>query len=786
VCANEKAIRKGIMTETARHRVLLISTEPLYENLAGPGIRTVQMATYLAPHCQLTLAAPRQGNVSLPGVECVVFQRDDHTLMQQLASQAEVIILQGFTLYHHSYLATMGKKLVIDLYDPFHLECLEFFKEEEEEHARQIHAHKLHVVDQQLQVGDFFICASERQRDFWLGALSSTGRLSPESYAQDPSFRSLIDVVPFGLEPTPPTPTNQVLKGVVPGIGKDDQVILWGGGVWDWLDPLTVIRAMAHVREQRGDVKLFFLGFHHPNPEDVPKMRVYEKCLELVKELDLADTVLFNDSWVPYRERHNYLLEADIGVSANFNHLETRYAFRTRMLDYIWAGLPMVITAGDTLADTVAAHGLGLVVCPGDPLQFGDALLTLLDQPDLRQLHAPAFAAIQPLFVWENVLQPLITFCQNPYHAADHKRLTLSDTYQRRIEELDDIVAKKNDHIAYLESLIKQVESGRIMQALRLFNDMRQGQGERFRRLVWSLTKQRPTPVSPAPPAPMPPAATPSASVPTPTPTPALTPPAPTYNILDEYVTDTPTPQHALDIFKDEWWSKLPEPYADLTAGKADIFEDERIEMALEELGGVAGKSVLELGPLEGGHSYMLERAGAESILAIESNTRAYLKCLVVKELFHLQRVQFACGDFVSYMRDTDTRFDVCIACGVLYHMPNPVELIALLAKTSDRIFLWTHYYDEEVIASIPGLINNFYATETVSYQDATYTVHRQEYRASLSLKHFSGGMESYSYWMYREDILDSLRHFGYTSVNVLKDYQGMHGPSFSVVAIRE
>lgn len=380
-----------------------------------------------------------------------------------------------------------------------------------------------------------------------------------------------------------------------------------------------------------------------------------------------------------------------------------------------------------------------------------------------------------------------------PRVIEEHEHAMLLDSYERRIEALETSIAQKNEHIVYLEALLKQIESGRMMQILRLLNDVRQGPGEAFRRLIWSLTTQRSTSNRPIPPLPMP-----SEPVPTPGCQPALAPgdppvatipeqPAPVYNILDEYITEAPSPQHMLDIFKGEWWSKLPAPYADLHAGTATIFEDKRIEQALEEFGGVQGKTVLELGPLEGGHSYMLEQAGAQSVLAIESNTRAYLKCLIIKELFNLQRVQFVCGDFVNYLRTTDARFDVCIACGVLYHMSNPVELIALLAKTSKRIFLWTHYYDEEIIAGIPGLINNFYGKETVSYRDASYLVHRQEYRASLGLKHFSGGMESYSCWMDREDVLDCLRHFGYTNVKVLQDYlEHSHGPSFSVVAMQE
>src|SRR5262245_33426009 len=123
-------------------------------------------------------------------------------------------------------------------------------------------------------------------------------------------------------------------------------------------------------------------------------------------------------------------------------------------------------------------------------------------------------------------------------------------------------------------------------------------------------------------------------------------------HILDSYVRAAPSPQNALDIFKGEWASLLPAPLSALRAGPLPLFDDPRISRFLSQIGGVAGKSVLELGPLEGGHSYMIDRAGASSIISVEANTRAFMKCLIVKELVGLPRVQFLCGDFVAYLEE--------------------------------------------------------------------------------------------------------------------------------------
>src|SRR5207237_1289819 len=159
-----------------------------------------------------------------------------------------------------------------------------------------------------------------------------------------------------GVPPEPPPHTRPVLKGVYPGIGEDDKVILWGGGIWEWFDPLTLIQAVDRIRQTRPEVKLFFMGVKHPNPL-VPEMEMTARAIALARELGLEGSAIFFNDWVPYEERGSYLLEADVGVSLHFDHLETRYSFRTRVLDYIWAGLPVVCTAGDAVGEMVATNG---------------------------------------------------------------------------------------------------------------------------------------------------------------------------------------------------------------------------------------------------------------------------------------------------------------------------------------------------------------------------------------------------------------------------------------------
>ena len=257
-------------------------------------------------------------------------------------------------------------------------------------------------------------------------------------------------------------------------------------------------------------------------------------------------------------------------------------------------------------------------------------------------------------------------------------------------------------------------------------------------------------------------------------------------NILDQYVTSAPSPQQVLDIFKGEWSSKLPEPLAELQAGSALLFEDPRIEWGVSQLGGVEGKTVIELGPLEAGHTYMLDHFGAAEIVSIEANTRAYLKCLIVKELLELKRARFLCGDFVEYLRTNERKFDVCIASGVLYHMRNPVELLALAAKVSDQIFVWTHYYDPAIISQNPKLATKFSSGMPAEYGGFQHTIYRQEYKSALKWGGFCGGTQEFSHWLSREDIIACLRHFGLNNIQIsFEQPDHPNGPSFALTAVR-
>lgn len=398
-----------------RYRLLIISPDIVDTSMGGVGIRYWELAKVLADHAEVILSVPQETRLTSDKFVIKVYFQGDERTLKPLVAWADIVLLSGFIIYHHPFLTRVPQYLIVDLYDPTVLENLERFSTRSREEQEALHSNGLATYNDLMRLGDFFICASEKQRDYWLGGLTCNKRINPKTYQTDSTMRRLIDVVPFGLPDKVPHHFQPVLKGNHPGIGKDDKVVLWGGGIWDWLDPLTAIEAMPRVLAQISQARLFFMGIKHPNPE-VPISKLVSQAQERARALGLLDQAIFFNDWVPYHLRENYLLESDLGISLHGDHIETRFAVRTRLMDYLWAGLPMVISGGDTLSDLVGSSGLGRVVKPGSSEEVAQALVDLLLSPVDRS----QFDKIIQKYSWTEVAKPLVSYVSGPWRNGDH------------------------------------------------------------------------------------------------------------------------------------------------------------------------------------------------------------------------------------------------------------------------------------------------------------------------------------------------------------------------------
>jgi len=401
-------------------RVLLITGGEIGERMAGPAIRSLAMARVLAGDGHdvvLATTSTIKGEAAAETFRLASLRPGDAAAFAALEREAEVIVFQGHAMEQFPALATTDRVVVVDAYDPMHLEMLEQGREQPRATWDMLVRSRVALLNQQLTRADLVLCSSERQRAFYLGQLAALGRISPATYESDPHLESLIDVAPFGLEMEPPKHERAAVRGVVPGVDDDSRIVLWGGGIYSWFDPLALIRAVHALAARQPRTKLVFLGTRHPG---VAPMGIVKESIDLAQKLGaLGTSVMFNDDWIPYEQRGNFLAEANAGVSTHHAHVETEFSFRTRILDYLWAGLPMVVTAGDTFADLIERERLGIVVPAGDQEALEAALERVLYDAEFAKAASARVAVVREQFQWELTLAPLRRLANHPRHAAD-------------------------------------------------------------------------------------------------------------------------------------------------------------------------------------------------------------------------------------------------------------------------------------------------------------------------------------------------------------------------------
>ena len=416
-------------------RVLVLSSDRVGEQMAGPAIRAYEIATALSAHHRVTLAAPPGSG--LPAGSQLAFAQASPGSAEfwKLAGEHDVLVAQFLPGSVLAKLIGGPLRLVLDLYDPRALEALERGTGDADALATRVAAEAAEQLAY-LAAADFVLCASERQRDLWIGAQMGAALIEPQGYRSDPTHRSRIGVVPFGIPEGEPESPGPVLKGVWPGTSPDDRVIVWGGGVWDWLDPVGAVRAAELAASSIDGLRLFFLGTGRP-PEgekaSFPMMSANAELERYVSDRGLdGGTVLLNRDWIPYAERGAYLCEADAGISTHQDHLEARYAYRTRVLDYFWAGLPVIATRGDVLADTIEAEGLGTTAPAGDVEALAEAMVSLLGDRAGLEAASGRVKAMAPAFRWSRVVEPLLEFLDSALVPRGGQSLRSAERLVRR------------------------------------------------------------------------------------------------------------------------------------------------------------------------------------------------------------------------------------------------------------------------------------------------------------------------------------------------------------------
>lgn len=244
------------------------------------------------------------------------------------------------------------------------------------------------------------------------------------------------------------------------------------------------------------------------------------------------------------------------------------------------------------------------------------------------------------------------------------------------------------------------------------------------------------------------------------------------------YETRCPSNQNIFDRFDGGFVSIFPNVIT--RPGNFNATHDDRVKW-VNEVFPLKDKTILECGPLELGHSYMMQNYGASNIISVESNWNCYIKCLVVKDIYKLDKVEIKFGDINKYIENTcDLRVDFALVSGILYHLENPVQLIKNLSNVANNIFIWTHVYDP----SSPTQSIQDVSYTTITFEDEVYEGAKQKYRENSTSTLYCGGTFYISFWITENSLYKALNKYGFNNIiknEALSDKSHPNGPSISV-----
>jgi glycosyltransferase involved in cell wall biosynthesis len=382
-------------------RVVILAPEPVRPKMAGMGIRALELARVLRSEFDVRLLVGNDLAEAASVARDIPVVAATPGRLAAAAVNADAAVVSGHAAnwwYHQ----VPGVPVAADLYDPFFVENLHYASTLGEATA----VHDRETLELALARADFFLCASPEQRLFYAGALYTAGRVGPRNFPADPTLSGLLAVVPFGV-PGETSSGDRAAGRRILNVSSEGPLVFFGG-IYDWYEPDLLLEAWPGVLRRHPDAKLLF--FENPNPETTPQ-RVYARARERARAVDPQGKSILFSPWLPYASRADLYAAIDLLVSISSEGLERDLAFRTRLLDAAWGGLPSLSVAGGPLARQLEEAGAGRRVT-GTASALADSLTQMLADPAEREKRAAAARRFAAARAWSLVAAPLAAWCR--------------------------------------------------------------------------------------------------------------------------------------------------------------------------------------------------------------------------------------------------------------------------------------------------------------------------------------------------------------------------------------
>lgn len=265
-----------------------------------------------------------------------------------------------------------------------------------------------------LRSGDAYSGCSEPQKHALVGELAMSGRLNSQTFG----FKFAHTILPGA--PTPEItaikpPDRTFLKEQ--GIRNEDFVLLWCGGYNTWTDVHTLFAALEWAMAQDASIHYLSVGastYGGPNT-------VYDQFQDLIAASQFQDRFHLM-GWQPWSSINQYYRASDAGLNIDALHYETIYGTRTRLVEMMAAGLPVITSLGCELSYFLQSKRAGLTFEVEDWQELGQHIVYLAqDKSGRLDLARKSLTCAMDDLSFCTTTIPLRNWVKNPQMAPDRK-----------------------------------------------------------------------------------------------------------------------------------------------------------------------------------------------------------------------------------------------------------------------------------------------------------------------------------------------------------------------------
>ena len=123
--------------------------------------------------------------------------------------------------------------------------------------------------------------------------------------------------------------------------------------------------------------------------------------------------------WVDFHRRADWYLDADLVVTVNRPGEENALSWRTRLVDFTWAGVPIATNGGDPLGEELIAAGAAARFPSLEPEVMAQTLGDLLQDDDALRSLGEKLGAFRRSLYWDVVTEPLARAIESGTRAPD-------------------------------------------------------------------------------------------------------------------------------------------------------------------------------------------------------------------------------------------------------------------------------------------------------------------------------------------------------------------------------